>query len=242
MPEPCPEEPCRSSPSPCSPFVAAACGDDDASTTTAAGGGDRGGLRRVPGVPRPGHRLRRRHPGAGDCHAVRRPRRRRSHRAHPGGAAHLLRRHHPGTRPQPRPRDGELLRVPRPPGVLRPARCRTGSSPASSSRPATPPPPAPADPGYSLPDEFPAAGFSYVKGTVAMANSGTPNSGGSQFFIALDDIDLDPPPTPCSAMWWTASTSSRPSPPFPWGPTRPTPSTAGPWRPSTWSVVEVLGG
>jgi cyclophilin family peptidyl-prolyl cis-trans isomerase len=48
------------------------------------------------------------------------------------------------------------------------------------------------DPGYSLPDEFPAAGFSYVKGTVAMANSGTPNSGGSQFFIALDDIDLDP--------------------------------------------------
>lgn len=48
------------------------------------------------------------------------------------------------------------------------------------------------DPGYSLPDEFPSAGFSYVKGTVAMANSSTPNSGGSQFFIALEDIGLDP--------------------------------------------------
>lgn len=48
------------------------------------------------------------------------------------------------------------------------------------------------DPGYSLPDEFPAAGFSYVKGTVAMANSGTPESGGSQFFIALEDINLSP--------------------------------------------------
>ncbi len=48
------------------------------------------------------------------------------------------------------------------------------------------------DPGYSLPDEFPSAGFSYVKGTVAMANSGTPNSGGSQFFIDLADIDLNP--------------------------------------------------
>ncbi len=48
------------------------------------------------------------------------------------------------------------------------------------------------NPGYRLPDEFPAAGFSYVKGTVAMANNGTPDSGGSQFFIALEDIDLLP--------------------------------------------------
>ena len=48
------------------------------------------------------------------------------------------------------------------------------------------------NPGYRLPDEFPAAGFSYVRGTVAMANSGLPESGGSQFFIALDDIDLPP--------------------------------------------------
>jgi peptidylprolyl isomerase len=48
------------------------------------------------------------------------------------------------------------------------------------------------DPGYSLPDEFPPAGFAYTRGVVAMANSGLPNSGGSQFFIALDDIGLPP--------------------------------------------------
>lgn len=47
-------------------------------------------------------------------------------------------------------------------------------------------------PGYTLPDEFPPAGFSYTRGVVAMANSGAPNSGGSQFFIALDDITLPP--------------------------------------------------
>jgi peptidyl-prolyl cis-trans isomerase B (cyclophilin B) len=48
------------------------------------------------------------------------------------------------------------------------------------------------NPGYYLPDEFPAADFSYVKGTVAMAKSTRPDSGGSQFFIALQDIALPP--------------------------------------------------
>ena len=48
------------------------------------------------------------------------------------------------------------------------------------------------NPGYSLPDEFPAAGFTYVRGTLAMAKSTLPNSAGSQFFIALGDIDLPP--------------------------------------------------
>jgi len=47
-------------------------------------------------------------------------------------------------------------------------------------------------PGYRLPDEFPPAGFAYTKGVVAMANTGAPESGGSQFFIALDDIGLPP--------------------------------------------------
>lgn len=47
-------------------------------------------------------------------------------------------------------------------------------------------------PGYRLPDEFPPEGFAYVKGVLAMANSGAPESGGSQFFIALDDIGLPP--------------------------------------------------
>lgn len=39
-------------------------------------------------------------------------------------------------------------------------------------------------PGYTLPDEPPTGG--YLKGTVAMANSG-PNTSGSQFFIATTD-------------------------------------------------------
>ena len=47
-------------------------------------------------------------------------------------------------------------------------------------------------PGYTIPDEFPAAGFAYTRGVVAMANTGAPGSGGSQFFIALDDLGLPP--------------------------------------------------
>lgn len=50
-------------------------------------------------------------------------------------------------------------------------------------------------PGYAIEDEF-VAGFSNVRGTLAMANSG-PNSGGSQFFINLVDntnLDFDKPP------------------------------------------------
>jgi len=37
------------------------------------------------------------------------------------------------------------------------------------------------DPGYKIPDEFSAR--KHVKGVLSMANSGTPNSAGSQFFI-----------------------------------------------------------
>ena len=32
----------------------------------------------------------------------------------------------------------------------------------------------------------------YAKGTVAMMNTDTPNSGGSQFFILYGDVDLPP--------------------------------------------------
>jgi len=39
-------------------------------------------------------------------------------------------------------------------------------------------------PGYTITDEF-GKGHSNVRGTVAMANTGRPNSGGSQFFINL---------------------------------------------------------
>lgn len=40
-------------------------------------------------------------------------------------------------------------------------------------------------PGYTIPDE-PIVG-DYVRGTVAMARTGAPNSAGSQFFIVVDD-------------------------------------------------------
>jgi len=46
-------------------------------------------------------------------------------------------------------------------------------------------------PGYLLPDELPAVGFVYARGTVAMANAGA-NTGGSQFFIVLSDAPLPP--------------------------------------------------
>lgn len=43
----------------------------------------------------------------------------------------------------------------------------------------------PQGPGYSIEDEFPEKSREYVYGVVAMANSGQPNSGGSQFFIVV---------------------------------------------------------
>jgi len=51
-------------------------------------------------------------------------------------------------------------------------------------------------PGYTIEDEF-VKGLSNVRGTISMANTGQPNSGGSQFFINLTDntgLDFDKPP------------------------------------------------
>ncbi|HLC49551.1 MAG TPA: peptidylprolyl isomerase [Candidatus Andersenbacteria bacterium] len=51
-------------------------------------------------------------------------------------------------------------------------------------------------PGYNIQDEF-VAGLSNIRGTISMANTGAPNSGGSQFFINLVDntgLDFDKPP------------------------------------------------
>lgn len=53
-------------------------------------------------------------------------------------------------------------------------------------------------PGYTIRDEF-VKGHSNVRGTIAMANTGMPNTGGSQFFINLVDntyLDWDDASTP----------------------------------------------
>ena len=53
-------------------------------------------------------------------------------------------------------------------------------------------------PGYTINDEF-GTGHSNVRGTISMANTGRPNSGGSQFFINLVDncyLDKENPATP----------------------------------------------
>lgn len=53
-------------------------------------------------------------------------------------------------------------------------------------------------PGYTIVDEF-VKGRSNRRGTIAMANTGRPDTGGSQFFINLVDntyLDWDDPQTP----------------------------------------------
>lgn len=53
-------------------------------------------------------------------------------------------------------------------------------------------------PGYTIQDEF-GKGHSNVRGTMSMANTGRPNTGGSQFFINTVDntyLDKEDPRTP----------------------------------------------
>jgi peptidyl-prolyl cis-trans isomerase B (cyclophilin B) len=50
-------------------------------------------------------------------------------------------------------------------------------------------------PGYTIPDEN-LAHASYPAGTVAMANTGQPHTGGSQFFFVYADTPLPPQYTP----------------------------------------------
>jgi cyclophilin family peptidyl-prolyl cis-trans isomerase len=47
------------------------------------------------------------------------------------------------------------------------------------------PTPGTGSPGYTVPDELPTGANPYPEGAVAMANTGQPNSGGSQFFIVI---------------------------------------------------------
>ncbi|MFE3999567.1 peptidylprolyl isomerase [Nocardioides sp. YIM B13467] len=46
-------------------------------------------------------------------------------------------------------------------------------------------------PGYTIPDEFKDTD-TFPAGTLAMANTGQPNSGGSQFFMVFGDTQLEP--------------------------------------------------
>ncbi|WP_149183835.1 peptidylprolyl isomerase [Streptomyces sp. TRM49041] len=63
-------------------------------------------------------------------------------------------------------------------------------------------------PGYTIPDEnLPSLGkagpdgkVTYPAGTVAMANTGQPDSGGSQFFLVYKDTKLPPQYTPFGTM------------------------------------------
>jgi len=50
-------------------------------------------------------------------------------------------------------------------------------------------------PGYTIPDEN-LTGATYPAGTLAMANTGQPHTGGSQFFICYADTPLPPQYTP----------------------------------------------
>lgn len=50
-------------------------------------------------------------------------------------------------------------------------------------------------PGYTIPDEN-LAGATYPAGSVAMANTGAPHSGGSQFFFVYRNTPLPPDYTP----------------------------------------------
>jgi cyclophilin family peptidyl-prolyl cis-trans isomerase len=46
--------------------------------------------------------------------------------------------------------------------------------------------------GYDIPDDPVPSHLKYTKGTLAMANTGQPNTGGSQFFVMLGDYPLPP--------------------------------------------------
>ena len=73
-------------------------------------------------------------------------------------------------------------------GYFNCVRLLPGDPLASCSRPATRRRPlADGNPGYTIPDELPAkaanAAQQYPLGALVMANTGQPNTGGSQFFI-----------------------------------------------------------
>lgn len=95
-------------------------------------------------------------------------------------------------------------------------------------------------PGYRLPDEFPAAGFAYTLGVVAMANTGAAESGGSQFFIVLGDSGLPPDYTVFGRVVEGFDTLERIAA-VPLGPNPPDPVNSRPLETIYLESVEILG-
>ncbi len=91
-----------------------------------------------------------------------------------------------------------------------------------------------------LPDEFPAVDFSYTRGTVAMANSGAPDSGGSQFFIVLADIGLPPNYTVFGRVVDGFDTLERIAA-LPMAPNPPDPAPSRPLETIYLETVEIVG-
>jgi peptidyl-prolyl cis-trans isomerase B (cyclophilin B) len=59
-------------------------------------------------------------------------------------------------------------------------------------------PPGTGSPGYTIPDELPASLSAYKVGSIAMANTGQPHSGGGEFFFWLGP---DPLPSPTYSLF-----------------------------------------
>jgi cyclophilin family peptidyl-prolyl cis-trans isomerase len=96
-------------------------------------------------------------------------------------------------------------------------------------------------PGYTIPDELPPAGFNYTRGVVAMANTGTAHSGGSQFFIALDDLTLAPTYTAFGEVVQGLDVLDRIAA-LPMGPNPPDTVDSRPLETVYLERVEVVGG
>lgn len=97
------------------------------------------------------------------------------------------------------------------------------------------------DPGYTIPDELPPAGFSYGRGVVAMANSGAPDSGGSQFFLVLDQTTLAANYTVFGEVVEGLDVLDRIAA-LPMGPNPPDPVDSRPEETVYLEAVEIVGG
>lgn len=96
-------------------------------------------------------------------------------------------------------------------------------------------------PGYTIPDELPPAGFVYSRGVVAMANTGEPHSGGSQFFLVLDQTSLPANYTVLGEVVDGLDVLDRIAA-LPMGPNPPDPVDSRPLQTVYLERVEIVGG